>query len=174
MVHRLRRSGRKILGKPVQEIMFVLHRKLILRSHNEAMSRTRIGAQVAITTKGHVNIKLRHSQFDRSSIGRKYGQVFLGSFLRRHVDAIHGASTDALAATDTIFNLIEQAHPRTFRKIPFLQRVLQRYGSSKQVQIGNLHADQDSPNGLENIAKVLLHGPPLQSFPIKLPLPLEQ
>jgi len=160
MVRRLRRSHWKIFGKPVQEIMFVLHRKLILRSHDQAVCRTRISAQIAITAKRHIDIKLRHSQLDGSPVRRKNRQVFLGSFLRRHVDAIHGTGTDTLATADTVFNLVKQAHPRTFRKFPFLQRVLQRHGTCEQVRIGDPHADQDGPNGLEDISKVLLHETP--------------
>jgi hypothetical protein len=174
MVRRLRRSCRKIFRKPVQEIMLVLHSKFVLRSHNQAMGRTRICAQIAITTKGHVNVKLGHSQFDGGPVRRKNGQVFFRPFFRRHINAVNGTGPDALAATDTIFNLVKQAHPRTFREIPFLRRVLQRHRTREQVQIGDLHADQDGPNGLEDISKILLHETPLPSIPIKLPKPLGQ
>ena len=160
MVRGFRRSRRKIFGETVQKIVLVLHRKLILRSHNQAVGRTGIRAQIAITAEGHIDVKLRDSEFDGRPIGRENGQILFGPFLRRHVDAIHRTSTDALATANTVLYLVKQTHPRTFREIPFLIGILQCHRTRKQMQIRDLHADQDGPYRLEDISKVLLHETP--------------
>src|SRR5437870_1420236 len=137
------------------------------------MSRTRISTQVAITTKRHVDIKLCHPQFNRSSIGCEDGGFFLGALFCRHVNAVDRTGAHTLAATNAIFNLVEKPHPRSFRQGPFLVRVLKGGGAGEQtfksngppkqfngscrtsnsrgkkMLEGNPHPEQHSPNEFE-------------------------
>src|SRR5436190_14622762 len=105
---------------------------------------TRVRAKIAITTERHVDIKLRDAKFDRSAIRGEHWGFFLGPLLGCHIDAIHWAGTNALTATNTIFNLVEEPHARTFRQHPFLVRVLHRASPNEQVLPGNPHAQQHS------------------------------
>ena len=137
--------------------MFVVDCKLIFRRHHQTMGWAGIRAQIAVAAKRHIDVELGYPQFDRSSVRGENRKVFLSPLLRRHVDTINRTGTHALATSNAILNLVEKAHPGSFRKFPSLVRILQSHCPRPQVEQGDSHSHKNSPNCLKDIFKVLLH-----------------
>jgi hypothetical protein len=127
------------------------------------MGRTRIGAEVAVTAEGHVDVELSDAQLDGSSIGREDGRLLFGAPLRGHVNAVHRTSPNTLATTDTVLDLVEQSHPRAFREFPFDTGILQGAGAGEEMEPRNLHSQQDRPDRLKDIQEITFHGNPFES-----------
>ena len=108
---RLRRRQGLVLGKAIKKLLLAVYRKLILLSHQEAMGRARISAQVAVTAQGHVNVELGDPQFDGCPVGSIDWKLVFASLFGGHIDAVNGTSPYALAAPDAVFNLVKQPHP---------------------------------------------------------------
>src|SRR5262245_30264581 len=156
----MRRFGRRdglIFGKAIQEVLLRVDGKLIFRGHDQAMGRTWIGTEIAIATERHVDVKLCDPQFDRSTVRREHGSLFLRSLFRCHIDAVHRARAHTLAATDAVLDLIEEPHTRAFREQPLLVRILHGASPCEKMLPGNLHSKQYRPNRLQDVAEVLLH-----------------
>lgn len=146
-----------ILGEAVQKILLVITGKFIIRGHVQAVRGARISTKIAITAKRHVDVKLGDAQFNGGPVGSKNRWFLFSPFLRDHPDAIDRADAHTLSATDAIFNFIKKAHPAALRQCHSLVGVLKCHRGCKKMHQGDLHPDQDGPNGTKDISKILNH-----------------
>src|SRR5206468_8069237 len=95
-------------GKVIYVVFLVVNRVFVLFGHDQAVRRTGEGAERAVTALGHVDVEDVGAQFNRRAVGGKnLGFVFRPLFSLDD-DAIGRTHARALAAADTVLDLVEQ------------------------------------------------------------------
>ena len=116
-----------------------MYRELILRSHHQAMSRTGISTEIAITAERHINVKLGYAQLNGSSIRSEYRRFLLGALLSRHVDAVNRTCPNALSTANTVLDFVEEPHAGPLGESPSDIRILQCARLCEEMVEGDLH-----------------------------------